>query len=435
MTKKLICLLISIVLLLPVFAGCGSNSGVADKAASSVPETREVTLKYVSWFTKGEDKPFLQDFMKANPGIKVEDEALEGANYDKLIKTRILSGDAPDVFAIQYNEYNGFIKEGHLMDLTNEPAMTLLATAPSLETAYTIDGKKYGFPMQVGGGPIPIYYNKKYFAKLGIAPPKTMQELYAICDKIKADKVEPFVFGDKDKWPFEYFFRSRAYSGMLDNYPEWGLSLYKGELKASEFFKNEYKLAEDLVKKGYVGKSSLTLTWPQSVPYFIEGKAAMLPQGPWVPGLPEIKAADPAKFELGAFMSPVEAVNGKKIAMGEPGVTMVVSSNTKNPEEAKKLFNYWGSADVLKRYCETWGYTTLMKVDVKTDPVLAGYYKELSSDFNLIFSQKAQMAPGFITDSYWNGLQNVLAGSPADTELKRLDTEFEKSKAAIIVTN
>lgn len=407
----------------------GLSSGI------SLGAKKEITLRYVSWMTKGEDRPFIEEFMKENPGIKVEVEALDGANYDMLLKTRILSGDAPDVFLIQWPQYYRFVKEGYLMDVSRQPGMSLLAKTPSINGAFLVNGKRYGFPVNTQGGPIPIYYNKKFFAKLGITPPRTLNELWSVCDKIKAAGVEPFVFGDKDKWPFEYFFRARHYAGILPTNQEWGLSLAKGDMKASEMFKNEYQMAELMVQKGYITKSSLTLTWPQSVPYFISGRAAMLPQGPWVPGLPEIKAADPAKFELACFTSPLETVKGKKYAMGEIDRSIVLSATTKYPAAAKKLYNWFIAPQHLKKYLESQSLVTFLNLDYKIDPVIAAHFKSLSAkDFVIIMRQKAAMAPGFITESVWDGFQSILAGSSAETELKKLDAEFEKTKAGIVIT-
>lgn len=456
MSKRIICLIVSIFMLISLFTGCGSAA--ADKKAETASEPtkqetkaeekkaeepkkeepkkeeqKEVTLKYITWMTKGEDKPMMEAFMKANPKIKVVDEALDGIQYDKLLKTRILSGDVPDVFLIQWPQYSKYVKEGYLMDITNEPGMELQKKSPAVDSLYDVGGKKYGFMISANGGPIPVYYNKKYFAKLNLTPPKTMDEFFKVCDAIKADGKDPLVFGNKDRWPLEFFFRHRGYSGMLEKYPDWGYAMHKGDIKPSEYFKKELELTELLVKKGYIGKASLTLTWPQSVPYFVDGKAGMLPQGPWVPSLPEIKNADPAKFELGCFTSPMEAIDGKKYTTGEADRTIVVSASTKNPNEAKKLFNFFVAPENLKTYLETNTITTFINFDYKVDPVLQEHVKGLSSsDYKIILKQKANITPAF-ADATMNSYQNIEAGSTAEKELKKLDVEFEKTKAQMVV--
>lgn len=65
------------------------------EAAKEDGESAEqTTIRFVSWMTGGEDKAFIEKFMEENPDIKVEVEAVDGTNYDKLLKTRLISDDA-----------------------------------------------------------------------------------------------------------------------------------------------------------------------------------------------------------------------------------------------------------------------------------------------------------------------------------------------------
>ncbi|MDD3362150.1 MAG: ABC transporter substrate-binding protein [Hespellia sp.] len=429
MKKRVISMLLAGVMALGMI-GCGAGSS---DEAKGTKDNEKVTLRYVSWMTSGEDKEFLAKFMEENPDINVEVEALDGTNYDKLLKTRLTSGDAPDVFLIKPEQYDKFVKEDFLMDVSDQPVMETLKESESLDSLYTIDGKKYGFPVCTQGGPLPVFYNVKYFEKLGIVQPTTLDELWAASEKIKADGVEPFVFGDKDAWTFEMFFRGRHFGNYLSENPEWGQALYNGDVKSSEMFKQEFEMAEMMVKNGYIGKSSLTMTYPQSVTYFVEGKAAMLPQGTWVPGLDEIKNADPEKFELGCFMVPVDEVNGKIYTTGTSDRSIVISSATKYLEEAKKLFDWFAKEENLSEYLSSQSLTTFLPIEYEVDPVIKDYVTALTTDkFEIIMSQKATMPAGF-TSMMEKGLQSILAGSPATDELQKLDTEFEKFKSSIVV--
>ena len=412
-------------------AGCGSG-GSSEKSESK--EGEKVTLRFVSWMTGGEDKAYLEGFKEAHPEINVEVEALDGTNYDKLLKTRLMSGDAPDVFLIKPEQYEKFVKEDYLMDVSDQPAMEVLGESESMEKLYTIDGKKYGFPICTQGGPLPVFYNVKYFEELGVTPPSTLDELWALSDKIKADGVEPFVFGDKDAWTFEMFFRGRHFGDYLSENPEWGETLYNGDKKCSEMFKKEFEMAEMMAKNEYIGKSSLTMTYPQSVTYFVEGKAAMLPQGTWVPGLDEIKNADPEKFELGCFTVPVDEVNGKIYTTGTSDRSIVISSSTKYPDEAKVLFDWFVEQENMSEYLSSQSLTTFLPIEYDVDPVIKNYVTGLTTDkYEIIMSQKATMPAGF-TSMMEKGLQSILAGSSASDELNKLDTEFEKFKSSIVVT-
>lgn len=415
-----------------VFGMTGCSSGEASEKQGS-DEREKVTLRFVSWMTGGEDKAYLEGFKEAHPEINVEVEALDGTNYDKLLKTRLMSGDAPDIFLIKPEQYEKFVKEDYLMDVSDQPAMEVLGGSESMDKLYTIDGKKYGFPICTQGGPLPVFYNVKYFEKLGVTPPDTLDELWSLSDKIKADGVEPFVFGDKDAWTFEMFFRGRHFGDYLSENPEWGETLYKGDKKCSEMFKKEFEMAEMMAENEYIGKSSLTMTYPQSVTYFVEGKAAMLPQGTWIPGLDEIKNADPEKFELGCFTVPVDEVNGKIYTTGTSDRSIVISSSTKHPEEAKALFDWFVEPENLSGYLSSQSLTTFLPMEYDVDPVIKDYVTGLTTDkYEIVMSQKATMPAGF-TSMMEKGLQSILAGSSASDELTKLDTEFEKFKSSIVV--
>ncbi len=446
MAKKIICILISLAVLGALFVGCGaaknSSNGGSTKDESSagtsaVKETtqvqKEVTLNYVTWMAKGEDKPSLERFMSLNPNIKVNDEVIDGTQYDKLLKTRILSGDIPDVILLQFPQYSQYVKEGYLMDVTAEPGMSLLAKTKPLENLFTVDGKRYGCPLNGGVGIFPAYYNKKYFSKLGVVPPKTMDELYALCEKIKADNVEPIVFGGKDIWTMNGPMKAVAVAENAPKYPgiQFDTKLNKGEIKPSDVYKGEFTFFSNLLQKGYVSKSSLSLSYDQSVQYFADGKAALLFQGTYIPGLDTIKNAK--DLELGAFVMPVQDVNGKRFTQATVDRSIAISASTKNPDAAKKLFNYFISMENLAPYLESQSLMTLYPIEYKVDPVLQDFAKQVSSsEYEYDFLITTKLTPAFGKE-IGVSLQNILAGSTVDTELKRLDEEFEKTKEQMVL--
>jgi hypothetical protein len=114
------------------------------------------TLKYTSWMAAGEDKPVLSAFMAANPGIKVEDEILEGSRYQSLLKTRVLGGDIPDVMLIMPDQIQEFAKLGLLADVSSEPSIALQKKAPSIDASLSLAGKTYGFSVNGGVAEHPI---------------------------------------------------------------------------------------------------------------------------------------------------------------------------------------------------------------------------------------------------------------------------------------
>lgn len=438
--KKMMSMLLPSVLAVGLTA-CSSGGSSSDKASTPAPTTSggdnsPITLKYVSWMSKGEDKPILAEFMKKYPNIKVEDTVLDGQKYDQLLKTKFLSGDGPDVYLFMKSaQYASYVKEGWLMDVTNEPGTAMLKQSKELTGYYTVDGKIYGSIVNGGGELWPIYYNKKYFDKLGLKPPTTPEEFYVVAAKIKADGKEPVVFGGKDGWPFRIMFDPYRNAENFGKYPSYNDALYKGEVKPSDLYKNTFTEFGKWVKEGIVAKPSLTLTYDQSVQYFVDGKAAMIPQGPWLTGLDPVKNANKNDFELGAFVYPYSSVNGKLHLLGAADRSIGINAKTKHADAAKKLYNFFLEKENVTKYLESQGLTTLLPgVNVKVDPVLKPLM-DLANDASKVeyhFTAGSVTFPPAWDSITWASYQNILAGQSVDSELKRVDNEFEKLKSQAI---
>lgn len=413
-------------------ASPAASPSASQAATESASSDEQVTLKYVSWMSKGEDKPILEAFMKKYPNIKVEDTVLDGQKYDQLLKTKFLSNDGPDVYLFMKSaQYASYVKEGWLMDVSGEAGTAALKQSKELTDYYTIDGKIYGSMVNGGGELWPIYYNKKYFEKLGLTPPTTPEEFYALSAKIKADGKEPVVFGGKDGWPFRIMFDPYRNAENFGNTPLYNEALYNGEVKPSDLYKNTFAEFGKWVQEGIVAKPSLTLTYDQSVQYFVDGNAAMIPQGPWLTGLDPIKNANKDEFELGAFVYPYAPVNGKLHLLGAADRSIGVNAQTKHADAAKKLYNFFLEQENLTPYLESQGLTTLLPgVAVKVDPVLEPLMA-LAADASKVqyhFSAGAVTFPPAWDSITWASYQNMLAGQSVDSELARVDAEFAKLK-------
>jgi raffinose/stachyose/melibiose transport system substrate-binding protein len=442
MKKKLLGLL-ALTVATALLYGCGANETNQPAVESSSPKSeekvekeKEVTLKYASWMSKGEDKPTIEAFRKENPNIKVDEEVIDGKQYSQLVQTRILSDDAPDVFLLPFDQYTKYAKEGHLLDLTDEPGMAIMAENTLVDNAFKVDGKRYGFMINTGTPVNPIYYNKKIFEKYNIVPPTNVDEFLAVSEKLKENGVEPLVFGAKDAWTLS----GTLYTAMFRSYalPKTNNDIFyalaKGDSKPSEVVDYPMSFIGDLVAKGYISNASSTMTYDQSVQYFADGKAAMLPQGTWVPTLDPIVNANKDTFELGAFFPPVPVVDGKKYALSSGDRILVISSKTKNVDAAKKLFNFFVQPDNLKLYLESQSLFTVLKgIDYETVPVLQDYVDSFSSpEFEVVIGSKSALTPAF-NKEVDIALQNILVGSKVEAELKRLDEEFEKTKSQMVI--
>lgn len=182
-------------------AGCGGGSDV-DKPAADGP----VTMTFWHNSTTGEGKQYWEDtaaaFMKENPKVKIEIQAIQNEDLDGKLQNAMNAGTPPTAFMARGGGKLGdMVEADQVMDLTDKLTdETKKAYGDAIFSAFSIENKVYGMPTSVL--PVGIYYSKDLFAKAGIAKtPTTMDELVEAANKLKAAGVQPIALGAKDAWP------------------------------------------------------------------------------------------------------------------------------------------------------------------------------------------------------------------------------------------
>ena len=147
-------------------------------------------------------------FEAENPDIKIEIETHPGGGEgDNLVKTRLATGDMPDVF--RYNAgslFRALNPPETMLDLSNEAFENNVID--SFKPVVSVDGKVYGVPEEaaMGGG---VLYNKKIYADLGLSVPKSWAEFMANNEKIKAAGKAPVIQTFGDTWTSQLFVLAR----------------------------------------------------------------------------------------------------------------------------------------------------------------------------------------------------------------------------------
>ena len=115
-------------------------------------------------------------------------------DFTTTIKSRVRSGDTPDI---------GFFPQpGGLLELAAQgyvqPIDTYLdydaidaTLVPGLLESARLNGRVYGAPVRLANKSI-VWYPRKAFEAAGYEVPKTLDELFALQEKIKADGIAPW---------------------------------------------------------------------------------------------------------------------------------------------------------------------------------------------------------------------------------------------------
>jgi multiple sugar transport system substrate-binding protein len=340
--------LILVLVFAAALTGCGAAKEEAKEPAKEgdkPAEQEKVTITLAGWGSSPEEQELLtqtlDEFRKANPNIQVKHEVIPD-QYMDVIKTRLIGGEAPDVFYLDSSEAPGIASTGVLEPLdgyvTNE--FDVADFEQPLLNAFKWEGKTYGFPKDYST--LAMFYNKKMFADVGIpAPPKTWEEFLDAAKQLTKDtngdgKVDQYGFAAAPELARQ-FYMAKAFGGNVVD--ENGNAVFASPeaLKGLQLIIDQH-----LVDKTSAQPSEVGAGWGGEM--FGQGKSAMVFEGNWaIPYLQNnFKDTDFGTAEL-------PTVNGKQGTMAFT-VAYVMNKESKQKEAAWKLISYLTGKEGMKTW-------------------------------------------------------------------------------------
>ncbi|THF72942.1 ABC transporter substrate-binding protein [Cohnella fermenti] len=414
---------------------CGNNSTLnathsAQPSASSTSQSggEQVKLRFYSWIG-GDVGPTIKEindrFHDKYPNITVEFETAPTDQYETVIKTRLASGDAPDLLGVYPGmKKDAFVEAGYLMDLSDQAWVSRLIE--SAKDVASTDNKVYALPLD--SNVIGVIYNKKIFADHGLSIPTDWQEFLDVSEKLKAANVTPIALGNKDLWITQLVPYAMAPTAIYQNTPDFDAQMSEGKAtfvgSAWNQMMSDYVL---LNEKGYFNKGILGTTYDQSTQLMATEKAAMTINGNWM--LAPIKQANP-DLDLGMFPLPYNEAGEDAWVSASVGSMTAISATTAHPEEAKLYLDFWASPEIAQFYLkEKRAFSTFSDVSVDMDTTA----KEMESylvkgSYNFL----DQKWPAGVQDVMMNQIQNVLVSggntsNKIDEMLKKMDEAYKSA--------
>jgi alpha-glucoside transport system substrate-binding protein len=139
-------------------------------------------------------KDSLDPWAKKN-NIKIK--YIQASSFDTQIRSSVAGNNAPDIALFpQPGLLKDMQKQGKLQPLNDVLDMPKLEASivPGFLDAAAVDGKRYGVPVSMNIKSL-VFYNKPAFTAAGYKAPKTIDELTALTDKIKASGTAPWCIG------------------------------------------------------------------------------------------------------------------------------------------------------------------------------------------------------------------------------------------------
>ncbi|GHU98069.1 hypothetical protein FACS1894211_01220 [Clostridia bacterium] len=383
--KKLFVLFAAAVLALGVVA-CGKGKGTSrvgtNKLRISFVEAGYGRQWLVSW---------IDAYNAAHPDEPIEVELEGSSQMTGEIGTRLdAESNLSDIFIGLTTNWQSWAKKGQLEPLDDlyasevDPGVTL--------TDFMVEGvrdfgkvgqNKYAIPLNDGAAG--IAYNKTMFDARGWEVPTTVAELETLCNTISAapGNIAPFSWsGQAMYWDFPVMTWWAQYEGVenFNNFYKFDspeVFQQTGRVKALEVFQSLICRGNGTAKNSADGSMSKNHIEAQMA--FIQGKAAMIPNGAWLEY--EMRNnIEPGSIEIRMMPTPVIA-GAKTGADGQPiklnntmaGDFIIIPKLAENKELAKKFLQFVHSDAMSKLYTQKCGAPRPFKYSVKDITDLSGF--------------------------------------------------------------
>lgn len=351
---RIVSVLLVAILSLSLLAACG-NTPSATVAQTKTEETaitaepkKDVTLILAAsqnWI-KDIDRKLASDFV-AKTGIKIDFQVNPDDQYATILKTKIASGEGPDIFMCQAGlGMDQFIPEKNFADLSNEPWVARYNSWAKAST--TKDGKVVGLNTWGVDGWVTVY-DPDLFAKYNVAIPTNYKELLSACETFKSNGIIPMYTPVKDVWQTPMYLAVMAGS-MLKDDPEILNKLNAGTAKFADnkIFNTAMAQVKEMADKGYFGANYMSDTWDKTYEMLATGKTAMLVAYTAYPSEVLVKFPNSNAAKYKAFVLPL--ADSTSFTFNGGGEMKVMFKDTENADSVKEFFNFLTTTDSLNAY-------------------------------------------------------------------------------------
>jgi raffinose/stachyose/melibiose transport system substrate-binding protein len=280
-------------------------------------------------------------FEAENPDIKIEIETHPGgAEGDNLVKTRLATGDMPDVF--RYNAgslFRALNPPETILDLSNEAFEANVMD--SFKPVVSVGGKVYGVPEEaaMGGG---VLYNKKIYADLGLSVPKSWAEFMANNEKIKAAGKAPVIQTFGDTWTSQLFVLADYYN-LQAAVPDFADKYTANQAKyaTTPAALKGFQRQEEVFKAGYLNEDFAAAKFDDGLRMVATGEGAHYPMLTFAIGGITQNYPDNLK-DVGFFAMPGDEAASNGLTVWMPAA-VYIAKTTQHPEEAKRFVAFIAS--------------------------------------------------------------------------------------------
>jgi multiple sugar transport system substrate-binding protein len=303
--------------------------GIAPLAAQG-----DVTIRY---FTFSAAPDYLEEldtiiaaFEEANPGINIEVTTAPFSDYFTLLQADVVSGDAPDVFELNYENFVTYAANNTLLDISEYLSGDAPYYPRALE-AFQYEGQQFALPETFST--VLLFYNADLFDQAGVDYPSdewTWDDATAAAEQIGAQGDD--VWGLFSPVQFWEFYKKAAQHGECEFFNE---DMTESTIN-SQACVDTLSTMVSFIESGLM-PSAAQLSGVSDSELFLSGNLGMLVTGIWMFG-----AFQDAPFNWDVQIEPTLNPNAHHFFAN--GVA--VSATTSNPEAAARWAEFLTASEV-----------------------------------------------------------------------------------------
>ncbi|WP_210505952.1 sugar ABC transporter substrate-binding protein [Naasia sp. SYSU D00057] len=340
-------------------AGCTGFTG----GGGGGDDSGSGTLTFTTWASESEQAAFeslIADFESSHEGTDVKLNVVPYEQMFSNIDAQLSSGEAPDVFRVDYGNLGVYSSQEQLLDLSDYFEQDEIdAFVPAMWEAVSYDGVPYGVPHQTDVSALMV--NVPLLAAAGVTDIPTSADDAWTWDEFADVAAKLRASLPADKYPF-------AYNWQLGGTLRWLSWLFQADgalleedgttpaidsaagAKALDFtksfFENQWVPPNSSVK---------STTYADSL--FSEGTTAMAFVGSFL--VPDVDGL--ADFEWAVTPMPVDARGATDLG----GNALVATADTSEPDLAAEFLKFMVEAESMTAFCAA---TNELPTRVDIDP-------------------------------------------------------------------
>lgn len=344
--KKKVIIILAAVIAIGSIMGCGNSQ---TEKGSEGKDAKKITLTFGSHQSGLPSCGVVQDLAKQyeeKTGVKIDFQISPDAQWRDLLKVKLDSGEAPDIFCVDADPlslYSRIRPDENVVDLSNEEFVDRMADYAKECVSY--DGKVYG--IRFAEPKLNFYnYNKKIFSDLNLEPPATYEEFKEVCQVIKDAGITPIFEATQSAWHQAVpLCVTGAYYESLEPGLYEALNNNEKDIKDVEMMLTVLEQMNEFAELGFYGEDYLSNTAESDKTEFGEGRVAMTIASQ---GFGSIVAENYPEMEgnVGIFQIPFG--DSDILGINASSAAYFINSKSEHTEEALEFFRFLAEPENLQ---------------------------------------------------------------------------------------